>query len=82
MECARRAIAAASTQPIRMFQSLFLWNALVEERRRSENDQLAEFQSLFLWNALVERFFSIIYFSPKGCVPFTRFVFNYNSVSF
>ncbi len=38
-----------------MFQSLFLWNALVETDPRYIGTKLVMFQSLFLWNALVER---------------------------
>ena len=37
-----------------MFQSLFLWNALVEEKPFSGHAGFWMFQSLFLWNALVE----------------------------
>ncbi len=37
-----------------MFQSLFLWNALVELGDCEATVHDLRFQSLFLWNALVE----------------------------
>ncbi len=36
------------------FQSLFLWNALVEPGVANDPSDCIAFQSLFLWNALVE----------------------------
>ncbi len=55
MECARRAVSQKSSRTIRiLFQSLFLWNVLVESYLRHKRLRRRMFQSLFLWNVLVE----------------------------
>ncbi len=55
MECARREMQSERVLPIKgMFQSLFLWNVLVEGAVGNGQVPAVVFQSLFLWNVLVE----------------------------
>ncbi len=64
MECSRRDFnGRLICERCFLFQSLFLWNALVEGAAAKALLNVVLFQSLFLWNALVEGYALSLYYA-------------------
>ncbi len=75
MECARRVDCSFQQKNnLDEFQSLFLWNVLVEGEPGRLVQRELPFQSLFLWNVLVEP----VYINSSGCRSMFQSLFLWN----